>query len=223
MESTKKISVAAIVNRMISKQSGESVYPGIINKGAYDKDGTFMYTALGGAMLAWESGAAYLRREYQAEFWNSEPSDGGLDLRFNVEDLKPDEVLTQLRSPNSDHFEVPHVCIRREVLAELTTVEISGLQSSPVLTKEQGDKIDFVPVGVYRQPEPEDASNPYRKDMVRLFFVFDMHVDQSLWNGIEESSIIRCFTREEVALTNGGRRSSKLPDGAIIGDNIFIA
>jgi hypothetical protein len=221
----KRISIAAIVNRLHNLETGESIYLGFANKGAFVKNGELLFTALAGGTLAWPEGENYLLDNFQADFCDAEREDGGIDLRFLVDVDISEDVISEFVFPNPSLFESPALCIEREVRGELSTVEIKGLQSEPVLSGAETDEIQFVPIGSYRQPEPEDgqgtSANSTKEGTKRLFYVFDMYVNNEVWLKMNGSHICRFFTAEEASLTGGGRRKAILADGTIIGDNIF--
>lgn len=225
-----RISVASLVSKIINSETGERAWCALANKGSWTKKKELLFTAIAGGTLAWPAGESLLKTSFKADFTGAEREDGGIDLRFHIPENFVEEVISLMVFPDPQLFESPLACIQREVIGELTTAEIAGLQDQPILTPEQAAQISFVPLRGYRQPLPEDGvGSSANSAAVRYFYMFDMVVSSDVWETLKASPIIRFFTEAQVKLTNGGRKKAIIEEtdehGAsrtiTLGDNVF--
>ena len=118
-----RISVACIINKIVCDSLNKQAYMSLLNKGAWQKKGKRLFTALGGGAMANLKGEQHLVECYQADFGTASRDDTAVDLRFTVPEDLLQLALSEFDNPNAGLFELPEIGIQREV-KELSLIHI---------------------------------------------------------------------------------------------------
>lgn len=221
-----RVSVANLINKAIAPigEGDFCSYVGIFASSAYKK-GEKRYQPIGGAAELTELGRNYLATTYGAEnFHKSE--EGGIDARFEVDDSRLAEVFVFFLNRDSRCFEIDP---RRELIEELSTVELTGVGGLPVippiLTHEEAESIEVEYSRPVIQPFKDDVgtSGLARKGLPsrRLFFHFNLLVSREIFKKMKSSDAIRFLDFEEMDTTEGGLHKGVTKDGIELADNFI--
>lgn len=204
-----------------NRDTGAWAYVGLVNKGFWEKKKQRVLTPPGGALLARALGEQQLIRNYGAVF-QGDREEHGIDARFLIDDVHLDRVLNLIETGGDELFERD---VEREVIEELATAEIAGLQTDAVLAAEDLSDMKAVYLGAYRQPvreaNSETSVNAGAEPTRRLFFCWGIIVGDTVWQKLAASPIVELLDAEEVSTTNGGLNKGKSKQGSVIGDNLF--
>ena len=151
-ESMLRISVAGLTIEIVDTETGEVWTPTIVNSGTLRKKKEYLLCPPGGAALVTAEGERQLAA-LGAEFTDP-PEAGGRDARFLIAEANFDAAMKIVESGDPALIETG---VERELAEELTTIEMPEIQTAAILDLEDMSQIRVEPIGLYRQPVPEDG------------------------------------------------------------------
>ena len=206
-----RVSVGNLAPRVITKETGNAIFFGVLNSASYRK-GEKRIGALGGAaeLTAW--GRKFLEDNFGASDFEGE------DARFVVDDAHLEAVFEIFSNRNPKFFETDPT---REIVEELTKEKIAGLGT--ILQPEDVTEVETRYVKTVRQKQGAGTSAREKEGMPtrRIFHFFDLFVPEAVLLKMMDHETLHLLPDEDVATTEGGSKKGRSSSGIEIADNIF--
>lgn len=187
-------------------------------------EGTMIYQALGGAAELTDEGKEFFGRKFCAEKFEKDKRTGRFDARFLVGEENLEEVFSMFASmaEKAGQYEWSPI---GDILDELSGKEFPGMGAIVSPDEMAGTEIVYVKTvrqaiaddGVGTSDRAASVAVPTR----RMFRLYKIVVDDKLYEKLRASPILRFFTEEELASTEGGKKKGVTSDGYALADNLF--
>lgn len=217
-----RVSVSNLVHKIRVRESGETYQIAMRNEKVWKEKGEGKYQALGGAAKMTKEGKAALINQYGAEFGlPGRPLEEADDARFMLSlegqgKQNVSDVLDAFSVLDPSLFEDD---VLRETHEDLvSTGVISEEEFSQIAARYEGA---VSPLKWKEKTSERETGTPSE----RIFHLFELEVPEAIFQKMQESESLRVLSEEDIdainVATKDGKAAARLPDGAIIVENIF--
>lgn len=208
------VSVSCLVSRVRISFESEPRYVGILNKHALVRDGTRIYTALGGAVEMTDQGLHRLTTEFGVTFTH------GRDARFECARDQLGALMELFRARDCQWSEINP---NRELYEELTGVEFPG-QEGPIMPPEllEGSIAHYLDTRVQEGALLMTSMRGGGLPSVRIFHLFELTMLLESYVRLRFSPYTREFSADDLQRPRDAEGRIPLPDGSFIGSNIVF-
>lgn len=217
-----RVSVSNLVHRIRVRETGEAYQIAMRNEKVWREKGEGKYQALGGAVKVTEEGKASLIATHGAEFGIAgRPVEEADDARFmlNVKERGEENVDAVM-----DAFSVQDPTLFEDDVLRETHED---LVSAGILTEEEFAQISARYEGAVSPLKWKDKTSERETGTPseRIFHLFELEVPEAVFQKMRESEVLRILSSEDIdainAATQEGKAAARLPDGAVVVENIF--